>query len=265
MGRKRNQGKARRAAKAKAREEAERRRESNKQTANSSGQLLSAQLLQSQFDEKECMHGFDSDSFEFMRAFDLSFLSARRNSDGRTLRGCIADAKKATMDKFADAWNDFNMIDTAMSFFLGLGTQQYLDGMYDDARLFATYARYFEQYIAVAFKQTQALQNWPKIEDTYVADDHTLVKFFRNRIPCSCLDEKYQEVKNIPKMGYCVNPQCSIADKRVERSKAKYCSRCRCVTFCSRECQVAVWSMHKSDCDKFAEIIAEFQAEPDNM
>jgi hypothetical protein len=36
-----------------------------------------------------------------------------------------------------------------------------------------------------------------KIVQANRADEHTLVKFFRKRIPCSCLDEKYQEVKQI--------------------------------------------------------------------
>ena len=59
MGRKRNQGKARRAAKAKAREDADEGKE-NKQTANSLEQSLEAQVQQLQIgeDEEKCTHGF---------------------------------------------------------------------------------------------------------------------------------------------------------------------------------------------------------------
>ena len=273
MGRKRNQGKARKAAKAKAREEAEDRANDNLTANNGPAQSLAAQVRQLQMNEEKCRHGFDNSAisavtnnflFAFTRAFDLSFLKVHRSSAHRTLEGCIIHAQKATMDEFADVWNDFNMSDTAMSFFLAFGTQQYLDG--DDAQIFATYARYLEQYIAVALKQSQAIIDWPKIQDIYQADDHTLVSFFRHRIPCSCLDEKYQEMKHITKMGYCYNccvtPQCSIPGRRVERRKTKYCSRCRSATYCSRGCQEANWSRHKPICDKYAEVIAEFEADP---
>lgn len=35
------------------------------------------------------------------------------------------------------------------------------------------------------------------------ADEHTLVEYFATRIPCSCLDEKYEQVKSITKTGIC--------------------------------------------------------------
>ncbi len=128
------------------------------------------------------------------------------------------------------------------------------------ARDYACFARYFEHHIAVELKKTQALINWPKIGELDKADDHTLVKFFRQRIPCSCLDEKYQEVKSIPKMSFCYNPQCNIPDRRVERGQTMYCSRCRCAVYCSRECHKADWPRHQEWCDMDVAIIAEFEA-----
>ena len=147
-----------------------------------------------------------------------------------------------------------------MSYLLCDGVQFYLEGSYDLARDTATMIRILEQYIAIELHRTQALYNWPKVEDTYYADLHTLVKFYRHRIPCSCLDEKYEEVKDIPKMGFCYNPECSIPNRELERSKTKCCSRCRDVTYCSRECQVADWSRHKPICDENADRIAKFEA-----
>ena len=88
-----------------------------------------------------------------------------------------------------------------------MGTQFILDRElffegHGDARAFATLARFFEQYIAVMLKKSQAVVNWAKICETHGADMHTLVKFFRTRIPCSCLDWTYQEVKLITKMAF---------------------------------------------------------------
>jgi hypothetical protein len=261
MGRKRNQGKARRAAKAKAKakEEAERRESNN--------QVITDGPLQIGESEK-CSHGLSYDSsndfcFQSLRAFNSSFDVVR--SGDRSLSDCLLHAENATMDQFADFWSDSTKMERAILILLYTGTAALIKGEDDVARDAATFVRFFEQYIAVELKQSQAIIDWPKICDVYQADLHTLVSYFRHRIPCSCLDEKYEEVKHITKLGVCYNSQCSIPDKRVERSKTKYCSRCRSATYCSRECQVAAWSRHKPYCDKFAEIIAEFQAEQDTM
>ena len=274
MGRKRNQGKAQRAAKAKAREEAD-VRGNNNQTGNSPEQSLSAQRRQLQIREEKCTHGYDrhtisKELMRFVEAFNSSFRKAIRSGD-RSFSQCFIDVRKATWTEFTHEWNDAAKLETAMSVFLCMGTDiilaigqnraEYIRYKYDDARIFASFVRLIEHHIAVNLKQTQALINWIKVEETRHADDHTLIKFLRHRIPCSCLDEKYEEVKHITKVVNCCNPQCSIPHRKVERSKTKYCSRCRCVTYCSRECQVADWSRHKaSSCDTNAAIIAEFEA-----
>ena len=151
-----------------------------------------------------------------------------------------------------------------MSFFLCMGTQHVLEGHYDHARDYAAYARHIEQHIALHLKQTQALHNLPKIKETFNADMHTLLKFLQRRIPCSCLDGKCEEVKSITKLGVCYNPQCHIPYAKVERSNTRYCSRCRCATYCSRECQEFDWSRHKHWCDNDAAVKAEFEAKQHN-
>ncbi len=174
----------------------------------------------------------------------------------------LKKAQIATLGEFADVWKDSIKMETAISYCLRHGTQHILEGNYDDARDFATFARYFEQYIAVKLQKTQPMHNIPKMYETFQADMHTLVKFFRHRIPCSCLDEKYEEVKNITKMGMCCNTQCKFGEgERVERRKTKCCSRCRIATYCSRRCQQIDWKKHRKECDKCAAIIAKFEAE----
>ena len=220
-----------------------------------------------------CKHGVDPLSlkrnsivFQFVRAFAKKIDDEFR--DKSNIAKCLVSAHNATLNEFADVWNDSAKMEKAMSFFLFIGTQQYLEGEYANARMAATYARYFEQYIATELKQTQAIVNWPKILEAQHADDHTLVKFFRHRIPCSCLDEKYDEVKSITKMGFCYNAECKfycVKGEGVERRITKYCSRCRCETYCSRECQEADWSEHKPLCDKGAVLKAKFEAKQWNI
>jgi len=289
MGRKRNQGKARKAAKAQAREEAKEGRgnDNNNQRRNERQKSLAAQMQQLELsaapvssDTTKCRHGCEhldnmcigEKCIDFVVAFREAFHDAGRGAD---IVVCLTAAHDATIaiDKFADVWKDSAQMNSAISLLLCNGTQHVLDGKYALARDLATFARYFEQHVAVVLHQTQALMHWPKIYETYIAgtsfnmrthpfDLHTLVKFFRKRVFCSCLDAKYEEVKSAAKMGLCFNLQCNLP--RVERFKTMYCSRCRCVTYCSSECHKANWSQHKPDCDAKAALIAEFDAKQQN-
>ena len=81
-------------------------------------------------------------------------------------------------------------MEMAISVCLCSGTQQYLDGNYENARDMATFAKFFEQHIAVEVKQTEALLNWPKITDTHHADLHTLVKILPASHPLLLLEQE---------------------------------------------------------------------------
>ena len=263
MGRKRDQGKARKAARAKAKVEEKEGENNNQTTTNNGSGLEQPRAAASLLPRCMSLHGaapFSEEDIclQFVETFILEFdeYCGRDCDVFNSLRG----AHNATMDEFADVWCDPAKMEKAISYILSLGTHDILTGKYGRARLCAAIARYLEQYIAVELKKTQALYNWPKVLETYHADLHTLVKFFRHRIPCSCLDDKYEEVKDITKIGLCYNQQCNIPHGQVERRKTMYCSRCRSVTYCSRECQVAHWPMHKPFCDIDVAAKAEFDA-----
>ncbi len=208
-----------------------------------------------------CQHGphplvsqVGNASYQFVRAFEHAFFEAAASSF--SLEQCLKDTTMAMdVDEHDEVWNDASKMKMSMSIFLARGTQEILDGHYGHARRNAIFARYLEEHIAVVFKKTRALGCFPKLKELTL-DNHTLVKFFRHRIPCSCLEEEYEEVKSITKMGFCFNPHCKHPGGRVERSNTMYCSRCRCVTYCSRECQTARWSAHKPVCDMNAHVIA---------
>ena len=71
------------------------------------------------------------------------------------------------------------------------------------------------------------------------------LKFFSKRVSCSCLKERYQEARRTqPKMGLCYG-----CDEEIERVALSVCSRCMITQYCSRECQVANWPIHKVECD----------------
>ncbi len=271
MGRKRNQGKARRAAKAKAEQEAAEKENHHQRSledhliAAHAGQSHGGNLLPTSGRDTtmQCNHGCELYGKKtrigaFANAFRRAFHEA--SLKGALLVNCLFEAKNDTLDEFADVWNDSTKMEKAISAFLCMGTRFILIGKYDHAKATATFARYMEQLTAVYLQETQANICWPKVEETYRADMHTLVKFLRRRIPCSCLDEKYEEVKSITKIGLCYNSQCILPKKMTARSRTSYCSRCRCVTYCSRECQKEDWSTHKRECDECAATTARFEA-----
>ena len=123
---------------------------------------------------------------------------------------------------------------------------------YNGARLSAVFTKYFEEFIAIRLRKTKTIDKFDraKVGELLAADEHTLVQFFRKQIPCKCLDERYKEVKSITKMGICMNVACPLPDNMAVRSKMVYCTRCRKVNYCSRECQVASWPLHKEKCQK---------------
>lgn len=117
MGRKRNQGKARRAAKAKAREEAERQK--NNQTAMTGGpghqslSLAQMRQLQAGGANTKCKHGYDLSaptdifslpSFQFLQTFQKSYCQASERGGLASLSDFFMAAKDATEDQFADVW-----------------------------------------------------------------------------------------------------------------------------------------------------------------
>ena len=76
-----------------------------------------------------------------------------------------------------------------------------------------------------------------------------LLKFFRKRATCSCLKKMHLEArKTQPKLGRCYG-----CDDIKERALLMICSRCRIYQYCSRKCQVAASSRHRTLCDKYVD------------
>jgi len=257
--RKKAQGKARKAAKAEKAEE-----EGKKQSAvgaNNEQQALGAQIqrlqLQDLFSEHDddttgddCLHGHtllpeDDVAHQFMKSFMGHYYDAV-NADGRKLGpDKFHAAIKATDEDLGiqTTENEVRM-DWVLSFLYGLGAQFILDDSESRARMHAEIACFFELLKCATFGTEQ-----PEFFETQIADIHTLVSFYRKKIPCSCLDEKYEEVKSVSKVGLCRNLNCSLPGHLVKRSKMLYCTACGTTNYCSRDCQVEDWKRHKKTCN----------------
>ncbi len=275
--RKKAAGKARRAAKAKKKEDAQ--EEGQKQDAlESQMQRLTINNLLSGNAVQRCRHGFELDGHEerlcldFVEVFSDGVIANLRSGDNELRSGLIAGCN-ATKEKFgASVLDDAAKLKDIISCLVAKGVQNILDGNVratleevdevkgdgTPARLEASLACYFEQYIAVVIEETQTLVNMSHIAELQWADMNTLVNYLRKRIPCKCLDKKYKEVKSIIKMGLCTNPECSLPDRKVERKKMLRCTGCSGTHYCSYECQKAHWKRHKEKCKLLAREKAEF-------
>ena len=211
-----------------------------------------------------CNHSHFADSYlqndpqlaQLHLNFSRQFIHQCNFVDGdRTLGRALQAAFKALSFDYSIIWTSPMMMQIATSLFLGAGAQECITGNYKASRQCAAFAYCFEQHISSNLRgqdnNLHTSMNWPKINELfYDPDEHTLVSFFRKRIKCSCLDKKYKQVKSVKKLGICYNINCSHPGRKVERCTMKCCSRCRLANYCSRECQVENWGVHKKFCKR---------------
>ncbi len=209
---------------------------------------------------KQCLHGSFLLNVEekILQEFIYAFIAAGALTTSALLADTFDAAYQATKDEYSDVYD--SEMDAVISTLLSKGTDFVLDGDSDAAHFHAVLACCFDEWTAVTVHESKAFMNWPKIVELYHADDHTLVQYFRKRIPCSCLDGTYKKVKSVKKMGCCYNPNCSQHARKVERSKMLCCSRCGIANYCSRECQKADWKSHKEGCGYIAEVKSAFDS-----
>lgn len=236
--RKKAQGKARKAAKAEISAEATRKKE-----------VLETQLQRLLPIEKyeSCLRGYDQDYVcaEFVKHFMeiVGQIPMEGNPHGV--------ATEVSRKKYPLMWQNEHKLVTIKMLLLAMGTNCVLSGDIDLARQCASCAHFFKIFVEDIFHEGRAMMmGADKNTELFLSDEHTLVRYLQKHIPCSCLDNKYEEVKGVKKMGFCSFPHCKIPDRMAERSTMLYCTRCRQTNYCSRECQESHWRAgHKEDCD----------------
>lgn len=258
VSKKKIKGKARKAAKA-AKEQAEQDRDNSLQVVQ-----LEIPLPCMQINGTVCLHGYHPPTGaddRIVREFIQAYLEEYNDEDkwDRNLKTALKGSFETTFEKYAAVWTNLEKLEWVISCILFVATKHVLNGNMSQACINVCVGNFFEQHVAVTFRHSQPTIEEAKMLELSNADSHTLVSYLRKRIPCSCLDKKYKEVKHIKKTGECCSPYCP--DARVERSKMLVCTRCRRAFYCSRECQKAAWQIHKANCERNAAIQANFDAE----
>ena len=214
--------------------------------------------------EERCNHGFSPwprghVCGRFISSLVREFIA--RSRDGHSTLDIFMEAHKATQ-KYTAVWKNPDMIELVMSHFLAEGASAILQENDDIARQSATFAIGLEQFRDTLTGNIDVRRSYGKITEltSDTCDEHTLVSFFRKRIPCKCLDKRYKEVKSIVKMGLCMNLACPLPDGQVERSKLMKCEQCRYMQYCSSECQKADWPLHKETCKASIAMVASFNS-----
>ena len=212
-------------------------------------------------EKKCCLHGIapvSPSDVKICQHFITKFMAVLLTSQDDVVESVIA-ATAVTKEEYPNVYYS-SKLETVISILLATGTQLILDGDNHTASPNAILACHFEEWIAVEVRKTKPIYNWTRMYELNKADIHTLVRFFRKRIPCACLDEKYKEVKSVKKMGFCFNLSCSLPERMAERSKMFCCTRCGDVNYCSVECQKADWKGHRGDCNEIVEAKAAFDS-----
>lgn len=88
---------------------------------------------------------------------------------------------------------------------------------------------------------------YTKHRDMLQGCKRSVLKFYRRRIPCNCLDEKAREVNDThAKTGVCDN--CKL---RKGTRALMMCAACNLAQYCSKECQENHWrTWHKIWCER---------------
>jgi hypothetical protein len=159
---------------------------------------------------EKCNHGYSSRSPREHSRCDLFACTYVDALFAATANNLFHEAETATEKIFPGVWENTEKLELIKSYFLFHGAEAVLHGDTEMAQQLAFVANYLEQWVSAKLRRTKVVKDPAKGVELLRADEHTLVRFFTMRIPCSCLDEKYEGVKSIKKMGFCCNPTCRM-------------------------------------------------------
>ena len=178
------------------------------------------------------------------------FYETLHHGNGITDLMKVARALSIGYEKFPQIWTDDTHRHWAIARLLADGVNMILHDVHPRSVATLTAAIYaIEECDPISMTSTRHTTDKEYLKNRDIASgcERSLIQFFRQRIPCSCLDKKYTALKVQPKTG-----PCSHCKQMKERSALKVCSGCNREQYCSRDCQAAHWPVHKEKCKRNA-------------
>lgn len=218
---------------------------------------LEQRLLFSACDKGGCRHGLkDLDLFS-RKSTCIKFLKTFTNAmlEGRP----IVDIIQLTHDLYPGIWtgHDAEGSKAIKSWFVYSGANFLLNSDKDshshhEASIMAVCLLWLEHYDPLqGFDEDNfgpsGDQKYLTSVDIWHGCQRSIVKFFKRRVPCSCLDKMRAAATSIPKTGL-----CDDCEERKERRELSFCTCCKRRQYCSQECQVKDWQDHKALCNKYS-------------
>ena len=132
----------------------------------------------------------------------------------RIVGEALIAAVKATSEKYPAVCGDSASLEWIAAAFVSVETEV----------LILTKDRF---YRACRIYKPQPLLYMTRVYDLLAADERRLVSYSKKRIPCSCLDAKFREVKSWSKLGRSSNLYCGLPERKVELRAMMSCGGCR--------------------------------------
>lgn len=214
--------------------------------------------------KRGCTHGWnprqypeEHDCHKFIQAA----YSKKAILSAATAGSAVQAAAVVTNEEYPNVWKDAAGLEWISKAFVSIATEMYDFGrasmafkVKNDANevdylIAIGFSELIQQSIAVDLDHTLPTVYWARIYELLRADRRRIISYLKKRIPCSCLDEMYEEVKTLPKTGTCSNfLGCKILGGRLNIVDMWSCGRCRRDHYCGEACQKARWGIHKECC-----------------
>ena len=204
-------------------------------------------------EDQMCDHGFPLPpvgSYErrFLAAFALELDAVDEYHN--LVAACMWANQNLWRMGFEKVGSDADLRSTMKGFLVSFGTDYILRGETSKGICVAGFTQNLENIdnsppSTISYHQLAQEGKSMMVRDILEGGERAAVIFFHKRLSCSCLQEKYEQLKDTPKVGKCMH--CEV---QKERKQLMLCIRCKFGQYCSKECQVADWPCHKEDCRK---------------
>lgn len=120
---------------------------------------------------------------DFVATFNSEFTADQT----RRVADCYQAAIYATRKKYADVWNDAAKMEWIVSAFIANGVDYFLKGDSRASSYHASFACFFEQWMALTLHQTQYSVDWGQICHLFYGEQQKLRDYLRDHTSCTCL------------------------------------------------------------------------------